>query len=58
MTTLSDVEAVAAATRERSAPSGFTWRVLPEGARRRLAPTFTFPTRTLSADQGAAPIRR
>ena len=29
------------------APSGFTQRVLPVGARRRLAPTSSLPTRTL-----------
>ena len=32
------------------APSGFTRRVLPVGARRRLAPTSPMPTRTLSTD--------
>jgi hypothetical protein len=34
------------------APSGFTRRVLPVGARRRLAPTSSLPTRALSTDWG------
>jgi hypothetical protein len=34
------------------APSGFTQGVLPVGARRRLAPTSSLPTRTLSTDWG------
>jgi hypothetical protein len=32
------------------APSGITLRVLAVGARRRLAPTSSLPTRTLSFD--------
>ena len=32
------------------ARSGFTQRVLPVGARRRLAPTSSLPTRALSTD--------
>ena len=34
------------------ARSSFTWRVLPVGARRRLAPTSSLPTRVLSTDWG------
>jgi hypothetical protein len=34
------------------APSGFTQRVVPVGARRRLAPTSSLPTSTLSTDWG------
>ena len=33
-------------------PSGFTQRVLPVGARRRLAPTSSLSTRTLSTNEG------
>jgi hypothetical protein len=40
------------------APSGITRRVLPVGARRRLAPTSSLPTRSLSTDWGGAEGRR
>jgi hypothetical protein len=38
------------------APSGFTRRVLPVGARRRLAPTSLLPARRLSTDWGTAVV--
>jgi hypothetical protein len=39
-------------------PSGFTQRVRPVGARRRLAPTSSLPSRTLSTNQGGMPRER
>jgi hypothetical protein len=38
------------------APSGITRIVLPVGARRRLAPTSSLPTRALSTDWGPPPL--